>query len=448
MKMRLLCSVLSFAVLFEATAFDPNLLTNNKEVRSLALTKKARRAANKLATARDSSSLAKLTKDILDETVSEFNERSASCDLGFYDLFMKKALDAGAIASAEELPSLLAFMRVENQIDDILYKILLRSDELIEDLGSARIRNNSASKRDLDEVSESGLNLNEAYSEFKSWPNEVSKCSLGRFGQLMTNIGGVRGKYFYNKMERFNRVALSQGVISDEVFRKLQVLASEKALDWDHYIKGYFEVVANAKDKLKISEDETTPREETEEYVSRRHKLTERGRLYKTYDSTQIMMLAGVIQKAARRMDASQVTINFQFTPENPSDTEIYVLSPMERYRLAIKMIRKDMGDLMKSETFGGITIEYEDLVTAAYETGLIKSEELDYILKFEEMWNPTVPRWKKYAGLAFSLVGTASFYLPPPWNIIGAIGLVVTQTKVMNMDNKPSSDDNWNSVI
>jgi hypothetical protein len=160
------------------------------------------------------------------------------------------------------------------------------------------------------------------------------------------------------------------------------------------------------------------------------------------------MMLADIINKTAKRMDAHYVSINFQYTNTPDSEREIYVLSPMERYRLSIKMLRKDIGEVMRSELFKNTSVEYEDLVTAAYETGLIKSEELDMILRFEEFWNPKQEKWKVYANFAFTILGTASFYLPPPYNVIGAIALVVTQTQIDKKQQKPDADDNWNVVL
>jgi hypothetical protein len=147
-------------------------------------------------------------------------------------------------------------------------------------------------------------------------------------------------------------------------------------------------------------------------------------------------------------MDAHRVAINFQYTNTPDSELETYVLSPMERYRLSIKLLRKDLGEVQRSELFRNTNVEYEDLVTAAYETGLIKSEELELILKFEEFWDPKEEKWKIYANFAFSVLGTASFYLPPPWNIIGAIALVVTQTQLNKKQQKADPDDNWNVVI
>jgi hypothetical protein len=120
----------------------------------------------------------------------------------------------------------------------------------------------------------------------------------------------------------------------------------------------------------------------------------------------------------------------------------------MEQYRVALKMLRKEMAEIMRSEAFKNTSLDYDHLIAAAYETGIVKSDDLEYVLKFEDFWNPKTPKWQAYARFAFSLAGTATFYFPPPWNVLGALGLIFTQTKVLNGNQRPDADDNWNVII
>jgi hypothetical protein len=249
-------------------------------------------------------------------------------------------------------------------------------------------------------------------------------------------------------MAKLNYLAYSNKVIDRSIYNKLEVLRKHHVLDWPVYFKRYADVVNNAKDKLTKNPEGKTQHSFTVEYVSKREKLTQRSHLYKTYSSTQIMMLAQIIEKTAKRMDSKNVSLHWQYTDDPDGETEIYIFSPMEQYRASIKMLRKDMAEVMRSEAFRGKELQYEHLIAAAYETGFIRSEELDYVLKFEDFWNPKTPRWKAYANFAFSIAGTAVFYLPPPWNILGAVGLILTQSKVIDNDQAPDADDNWNVII
>jgi hypothetical protein len=251
-----------------------------------------------------------------------------------------------------------------------------------------------------------------------------------------------------SQIHKLNFLAYSDGHINLETYNRMEVMRKYEVLDWPVYFKRYADVVNNAKDKLTKNPELKTTNNFTVEYVSRKDQLTKRGSMYATYNSTQVMMLAQIMEKAARRMDAKQAYLRWEFQDNSEGDHEIYVLSPMEQYRLAIKMLRKDMAEVMRSEAFRYSGVEYEDLIAAAFETGFIKSEELDHVLKFEDLWNPKTPKWKKYANFAFSLAGSASFYLPPPFNIIGAIGLVLVQSKLVNGEQQPDEDDNWNVII
>jgi hypothetical protein len=284
---------------------------------------------------------------------------------------------------------------------------------------------------------------------FQKWPDEISSCSVGRFFRLSASLTWKNKRQRDSLLNKLNYLALEQKIISLETYNKLEIIKAHKAIDWTVNVFKYLDIVSNAKDKLSpTGKPEVDPSEYSTKYADRKAKLTHRGRLYKNFDSTQVMMLADIILKTSKRMDAHYVAINFQYEDRPDSEVETYVLSPMERYRLSIKLLRKDMGEVMRSDLFKNSPVAYEDLVAAAYETGLIRSEELGLILKFEEFWNPKDPKWKIYANFAFSILGTAAIYLPPPWNIVGAIALIVTQVQINKKQKKANPDDNWNVVI
>jgi hypothetical protein len=209
-------------------------------------------------------------------------------------------------------------------------------------------------------------------------------------------------------------------------------------------------MISNAKDKLTPTPAVRAENDFSMELVSKREKLTQRTTLYKNYNSTQVILLSQIIEKTAKRMDARQTTLNWQYTDDPNGDKEIYVLSPMEQYRASIRMLRKDIAELKRSEAFlgGSGKIEYEHLIAAAFETGVIGGGELDQVLQFEEFWAPKQVRWKTWANFALSLGGTSTYYLPPPWNVIGAIGLVLTQTRLVNSDQTPDPEDNENVIM
>ena len=442
--------LLTFALLAiaNANAFDVKLLANNKEANSRELSSKDLTNLQQWVQQHgvEEAELKISALKALEVTMSEEEKIDTTCELGLVSRLTKHARAANVIGENEEIYNLAVFLRKNNMIDDIFYKLLRDSTNVRVDLatrGNARLPFNRPNG-----TVDSGLDIKKLYEPFQTWPNDVEVCTLDAYYEMIVKLTWKTTKERDLKVQRLNYHAYKQGVITLEIFNKLEVLRNRGILEWPITFKRYVDVVNNAKDKLTKSPETKTEHTFSERYISRKEKLTQRGRLFKFFNSTQIMMLAQIIEKTAKRMDAKQVTLNWQYTEDPQGETEVYIFSPMEQYRAAIKMLRKDMGEVMRSEAFRNTGLDYDDLIAAAYETGYIKSEELDYVLKFEDFWNPQTPKWKTYANFAFSLAGTATFYLPPPWNIVGAIALVLTQTKIMNNGQQPDPDDNWNVII
>ena len=425
---------------------DIKLLQNNKEAQSHLISNRDQRQVNNWLRSQNQNDLKNRAHQFLKDTLDFFTEHG-ECELQLSRTMLEKALYYNLISDKYELYTLLNYLRLQNHIDDIFLRIStnlldieIRASEME---WSKPVRPFNASNNITREI-----DITRIYAPFKIQPDEKSSCVISNWRKLIYGLGWYNLKNRDLLMKKLNYRALNEGTIQLETYHTLEVLRDYKVIDWDINLYQYLDVIENAKDKLtKHTKSSTSFSDFSSKIMSRKEKITHRERLFKDYTSTQIMMLADIIHKASRRMDASRVSINFE-NYEMPTETEIYVLSPMERYRLSLKMLRKDIAETMRSELFQGKVINYEDLVSAAFETGLVESQDLEMILNFEEFWNPKIPRWKMYANFAFQMAGSASFYLPPPFNILGALALAVTQTKVINQDQKPDPNDNWNVVI
>jgi hypothetical protein len=446
---KLFLCLICLGFLNDSRAVDPQYILNNKEHASHVLKPSHRNLAHQWVMSFGDRALA-LTKakSYLANVLMKVEKQEAICDLGFVDLMIKEGVNNNTLRDEDDLTAVMSFLRIENQIDDLLFENILNSQDL---QGSIDARAGSVYPRSpINSLNDNtkDIDLKTTYQEFATWPDDQKRCSLSAYYRLSTKLTWKNVRERNQLLKRLNYLALDKELISLETYHKLEVFREKDALDWPVHLFNYIDIVRNAKDKLSPTKRPVQdPAVFSTKYADRKSKLTHRERLYKNFNSTQIMILAGIIEKTAKRMDSRYVAINFQYTNE-PEISEIYVLSPMERYRLSLKMLIKDMAETMRSDIFGGKTIEYEDLVTAAYETGYIKASELELVLKFEDFWNPQTPKWKMYANFAFSLVGTAVWFLPPPWNIVGALALVITQTKVVNGDKPADADDNWNVVI
>lgn len=444
MKLITLFLLISFCC--NVFAIDVNLLQNNKEAYSRLISKQKQRQVNVWLTSQNQNDLKNRIYQFLKDTL-DFFSLNGECELQLARLMIEKAQYYNLASDKYELYTLLNYLRLENHIDDIFLRISSNLIDLeirlIEMEGSKPVRPFNASNDVTREI-----DIAKTYAPFKIHPDEKSQCAISSWRRLIFGLGWDNLRNRDLLMKKLNYLAFSEGAIELQTYQTLELLRDYNIIDWDITLYQYLDVIKNAKDKLRKPDKPSIRFSNfSSTIVSRKEKITHRERLFKEYTSTQIMMLADIIQKTSRRMDARRISINFE-NPELPTETEIYVLSPMERYRLSLKMLRKDMAETMRSELFQGKVIQYEDLVSAAFETGLIESQDLEMILKFEEFWNPKIPRWKMYANFAFQMAGSASFYLPPPFNILGALALAITQTKVINQDQKPDSNDNWNVVI
>lgn len=433
----------------DADAFDVKLLANNKEAFSRELSKEAIQQATQWSSKHHlkNEDLRLRAVKALATTFNEMEKIDTTCELGLIKQLQSDARKNDVIAHEDDIHSLIGYLRQQDLIDDVLYKLMRDSAELKADF-IEKADERPARPFNVYTRQNAGVDIEKMYAPLKNWPDDVRNCTLHTYFDVVNTIKFKNAKDRDGQMSKLNYIAYVNGVIDLDKYNRLMSLQERGVYDWPVYFRRYADIINNAKDKLTKNPEAKATHNFTVEYVSKRDKLTQRGNLYRTYNSTQVMMLAQIIEKTAKRMDARNVSINWQYTDDPNGEREIYVLSPMEQYRAAIKMLRKDMAEVMRSDAFRGTGLEYDHLIAAAFEAGFIKSHELDQVLKFEDFWNPKTPKWKAYANFAFSLAGTATFYLPPPWNIIGAIGLVLTQTKLVNGDQAPDADENWNVII
>src|SRR5690606_37624465 len=122
-------------------------------------------------------------------------------------------------------------------------------------------------------------------------------------------------------------------------------------------------------------------------------KVSRRQHLLASYTDLQIIMMGNVIKTLRTRLDSPKAEILIYDRQEG---IETITLEPMERFRLAIKLLRKEMSYLSLNTYFVGRTPDYLDLMTAAYEIGIIPASELEEVAGLKEIWNPKKSFWDK----------------------------------------------------
>src|SRR5690606_21993198 len=128
---------------------------------------------------------------------------------------------------------------------------------------------------------------------------------------------------------------------------------------------------------------------ESSEFVAgkaSKQKQSYRQRLYENYSEMQIIIMGNIIKKLRTRLESPRAEI---LIFDKEEDFETIVLGPMERFRLAIRLLRKEMAELKLNTFFDGRTPDYLDLITASFEIGAIAGEEVDEMSTLQEFWNP-----------------------------------------------------------
>ncbi len=178
---------------------------------------------------------------------------------------------------------------------------------------------------------------------------------------------------------------------------------------------------------------------ERSEFVTDRagkEKVSHRQKLYLTYTPIQITLMGDVIKKLKERLESPRIEILVYDLDEEVRET--LTLDPMERFRFAIRILRKEMKLLSTNTYFAGRRPSYTDLMTSAYERGLVTAMELDEVAKLEEIWNPTKTFWEKASTWVRMFGSVLAVVIPPPYGFIPSLAIVGIEA----VTKQPAQDD------
>ncbi|MFP5459883.1 MAG: hypothetical protein ACLGG7_14190, partial [Bacteriovoracia bacterium] len=183
---------------------------------------------------------------------------------------------------------------------------------------------------------------------------------------------------------------------------------------------------------------------ERSEFVTERagkDKLSHRQRLYLGYTPLQITLMGDVVRKLKQRLESPRIEILvYDYSDEV---REVITLEPMERFRFAIRILRKEMKLLSINNYFAGRQPSYTDLMAAAYERGVVTALELDEVAKLEEIWNPTRTFWDKAAVWVRMFGGVLAVVIPPPYGFLPSLAIVAIEAA-----NQDAAQDDQDSLF
>ena len=439
---------------------DMNLLRNDKEPLVSVFSKRERlKIKDKYKDANQNA----LLKRILYTTVHEMiNENEALCEQDLVRSLKKRLQENKLSSDQKSIEEYLKVLRTYNDIDDVFYLIITKAVEDDTKIQALNLKANPSKSGASEELLKHNK-VEELFSNFKEWPDDKNNCTYQEFLFIKKNVLLDDGKKSTKDkdVKALINEAQKQKAISLETYHKLHYYLSDADLEKrDLWMQDYLKVIFLAKNKLsavkrtydvKNIEDED---DFSSEKIKRFTKITRRRQLYRKYDQTQIILLAQVLQKASRRMGADPDTktsipvISQEFwidmgNGQQENYVETLELDPQSQYNLARRRMRKDILDLQMMDVFTKLKITHEDVVMAALETGYITLEDIEYVVKYDDLWNSSISKYQRISGFVFTVAGYGTFFLPPPWNVVASIGLGVVEGIVDNKLSTGAQNDN-----
>lgn len=328
----------------------------------------------------------------------------------------------------DEFSGALFYLRSQNKFDDIVLKILLSAHETT----STKVPIKRADEKFRYPPRKIILAALPSISVF-STKYQKDTCFDDAYRNLLNDISkieGVRPSYTQGLFLK----ALEDKKISRDVYVKLEQARLNNLEASSSKLKDYYKKLSSLRIQYPV-------RGEKSSFVTQQvdeMNMSHRQRLFESYTDLQIMIMGNVIKKLRARLESPKVEILIY---DRAKVSETITLEPMERFRLAIKLLRKEMSYLALNTIFDGRTPSYMDLMVASYEIGIIPASEIEELTSIQDIWNPQKTFWEKAKVWVQTLSTVATIAIPPPYGFIPALGIVIIEATTEKSKNGNEND-------
>lgn len=396
-----------------SNAFDLELLKNDKEAESHAYSPREYRRAFR--------NYGSSSNEYFSKMGVIFNELESKKNLCELNLYSRLSLEMPDVRSQ------MILFRHENRIDDLFFEIIENTSYLAENLENFQVT--TPTDREIQDaemlLKEKGIDLfdlGEIYRPIRGNSTRDPGCSISKWERISSELSRIDSSD--DTLRLLNVIAFNKGLINVDEFELIEFYRLNQVESQGITLGRYLETIRETKNRYrpaKPTQADFEPNHLSSKFKTKRRGPTYRQFLYYRFSSTQIAMISNLMKKTFDRMDSSSAEVIFN----HDGLAEKFEISPMGQYYLARNLLKKDLEDLNRSSLFAGNLVTHEDLVTAALETGLINGDIVDSVLKIDDLWNPEVTQWDKISKFAFRVSGTATLFLPPPYNLISSTALV-----------------------
>ncbi len=397
----------------QAAAVHP--LVNDREGKSNLLTSSQIRTLDRMNLSR-----AVLERDVLDAFATIKGE---ACAFTLNSVLGTKLANHTALNGNFDL--LLRAIRQQGLIDDVVLESLLRAygvqkdtDRNADDEFTVATTEVAAGMRPLREF---------------STKRARGKCLQENYREMMAAFRKENENFNSASLKKKLTAAVTAGELTEKGASELKEFIRDGGDSWEISLADYVNKRQFLRTQFEIDATERA------NFVTKRvtkGTVSHRQRLYAAYTPLQITLMGNVIKKLKTRLESPKIEILIYEDEETVE--EVITLDPMERFRFAIRVLRKEMKLLGTNNYFLGRQPSYTDLMAAAYETGIITALELDQVAELEEIWNPRQSFWDKAGTWVRMFSGVLSVVVPPPYGFLPALGITVIE--MLNRD--PVNDD------
>ncbi len=285
----------------------------------------------------------------------------------------------------------------------------------------------------------------------------VLDCPTDQYLQLVGAVRAAKGRKMKRKDLRAKIDSLAKDRNDQGGARYLAVqiewLRALESADYDGETSFSLGPVLSQAADSKDSSPRADPTDKPTKVMSKKKKktggLSNRLALYAKYNSLQINLLSDEFKKFTERMDLLTAEASVVIKYKDGREDEVYDLSPQEQYRMAAKMLHKEIEELKLSGIFAGKNPTFDDVIVASVETGFIHASELDAAMGVDDVWNPKVSGWTKFVTILKKYGSTALVLIPTPYTFWASLAITLAETLISKKTAGPGeADDHGISIF
>jgi hypothetical protein len=376
--------------------------------------------------------LKEVSEQQIQDALDEVLKNSQASQLCSYDLNQDLLENLQRInPKFKEMNGAIYYLRSINDIDDSVAKILLDAHKTV--------TTNPRLPKDPQKLvlpqSDRVVEMLPVIASFKT-KHLKSSCFDEAYQSMYYEIQKLDKDLKSHHMEALLVEALQQKLIDVETYLSLEKARLNELELSGLTLKAYYQKISSLRKQYPLRD----PLEQSNFVTEKvdKMKIGRRQRLLETYSDLQIIMMGNVIKKLRARLESPKAEILIY---DLSAGIETITLEPMERFGLAIKLLRKEMSYIALNTYFDGRSPDYMDLMVAAYETGIIPSTELDELAGLQDLWNPKKTFWDKARIWVQTLSTVATIVIPPPYGFVPALAIVVIEATAGKKNNTNAED-------